>query len=41
MTLGQQGRDIMGRKQSAEHVDECGYADDARNSPEKVNESIP
>src|ERR1017187_5844348 len=41
MALGQQGGDIMGRKQSAEHVDECGYADDARKSPEKMDESIP
>src|ERR1700731_1583735 len=41
MAFCQQSRDIVGRKQSAEHVDECGYADDARNPPEKVNESIP
>jgi hypothetical protein len=41
MPLGQQSRDIMGCKQSAEHVDECSYADNARDSPEKVDESIP
>src|SRR5450432_2432292 len=40
MALGQQGRDIMRRKQSAEHVEKCDHADDARNSPKKVNESI-
>ena len=41
MPLGQQRRDIMRRKQSAEHVDECSHPDDARDPPEKVDESIP
>src|SRR5882672_9475586 len=40
MALSQQGRDVMRRKQSAEHIEECSHADDARNSPEKVNEAI-
>src|ERR1700692_250152 len=41
MALCQQRGDIVGRKQSAEHVEECSNSDDARDSSKNVNESIP
>src|SRR5579862_3216126 len=40
MPLGQQGRNIVGRKQSAEHVEECHNANDTRHPPEQMNEAI-
>src|SRR4029077_15528380 len=40
MPLGQQGRNIVGRKQPAKHVQECGDTNEARHPPEQVNESI-
>src|ERR1700676_3751967 len=41
MALSQQRRNIVSRKQSAEHVDECSNPDEARDSSKNVNESIP
>src|SRR6202795_3332430 len=41
MALSQQRRNIVSRKQSAEHVDKCSNPDEARDSSKNENDSIP